>query len=507
MDDNNNEDKFLNDVESRLCKESHLIAERIKKIREIKDLGIEPYPYSFIQKHHSKELLDKYSSLAAHTQTTDYVSVAGRIIGLRRMGKVTFMHILDQSGRIQAYFNEAQFASYETLKLLDMGDFIGISGTIFSTKTGEITINVQEMQILSKSIRPLPEKFHGIQDTEIKYRQRYLDLIMNEPSRNIFLMRTQIIKALREFLDNKGFIEVETPILEPIYGGAAARPFVTHHNELDMKLYLRISLELPLKKIIAGGFERVYQIGKVFRNEGIDTTHNPEFTMMECYAAYQDYNDVMCLVEDCYNYVALKVLGTTKFVYQGVEIDLKKPWLRITMKDALNNYAGINTDSLSDDNIKELLARHKIEYSDNMSRGSLILALFDIVEEKLQQPVFITDYPKESTPLCKPKRGNPSLIEQFEPRIMGMEIGNAYSELNNPLMQRYLLEEQARNLRAGVQDSSPMDEEFCKAVDYGMPPMGGLGLGIDRMVMLFTNSVSIKDIIFFPTMKNTEEEK
>jgi len=495
------EQQALNDVERRLEKENHLIAERIKKLNELKSQGINPYPYTFNQTHHSLELKEKYAHLKPEEMNEDIAHVAGRMTGLRRMGKVTFMHLTDNDGKIQIYANNEELANYDELKLYDMGDYVGVTGKIFKTKTGEVTIRTQTIELLSKSLRPLPEKFHGIQDTEIKYRQRYLDLIMDEESKKRFVLRIKIIKALKEFLDNKGFMEVETPVLETIYGGAAARPFLTHHNELDMRLYLRISLELPLKKIIAGGFEKVYEIGKVFRNESIDTTHNPEFTMMESYWAYADYHDVMKLVEDTYNYVALAVLGTTKINYQGKEIELKKPWKRMTMKEALVVYGKLDVDKMSETEIKTLLDKHKIEYQEDMNRGLLINQLFKIVEEELIQPVFIIDHPKETTPLCKLHRQDNSLIERFEPYINGWEVGNAYSELNDPIRQRYLLEGQAKDLHSGNAESNPMDEDFCKCVDHGLPPMGGLGLGIDRMVMLFTNAPSIRDVLFFPTMK------
>jgi lysyl-tRNA synthetase class 2 len=496
----------LKDVEFRLEKEHHLIAERIKKLNQLKEYGIDPYPYKFDQTHHSKGLQDKYAHLNAEEHTTDIVNIAGRIVALRKLGRLAFVQIKDNDGKIQVLFNEQDTKDYDQLKLLDVGDYIGVNGIIFKTKTGELTVKCSTYHVLSKSLRPLPEKFHGIQDIEIKYRQRYLDLIMDEKSKNVFMLRTKIIKALREFLDNKEFMEVDTPILQPIYGGAAAKPFITHHNDLDMKLYLRISLELYLKRLIVGGYERVYEIGRVFRNEDIDTNHNPEFTLMECYAAYWDYNDMMELVEDVYNHVALKVLGTTNITYQGKEIDLKKPWKRLTMKDALKEYGMIDVDALSDDEIKELLNKHKIEHRHGMSRGLLINQLFKVVEDVLIQPVFIIDHPKETTPLCKLHRKDHSIIERFEPYINGWEIGNAYSELNDPIRQRYLLEEQAKELNAGLAESNPMDEDFCKAVEYGMPPMGGLGLGIDRMIMLLTDSVSIRDILFFPTMKNSEEQ-
>lgn len=497
------EEKALSDVQARLEKENHLIAERIKKLMELKEKYA--LPYRFEKKHSNKELQEKYLHIAPEEHTNDVAITAGRIVGLRRIGKVTFMHLMDNDSKIQIYFNEGEYANYSDLKLLDMGDFIGVKGKIFKTKTGELTINVLEMDFLSKAIRPLPEKYHGLQDTEIKYRQRYLDLIMDDASKKRFVVRTKIIKAIREFLDGKGFLEVENPTIQPIYGGAAAKPFITHYNDLDMKAYLRISLELYLKKLIVGGFEKVYEMGKVFRNESIDTSHNPEFTLMELYWAYADYTDIMTLVEDLYNHVALKVLGTTKITYQGKEIELKKPWKRMTMVDALLEYGGVDVTKLSEEEIKEMLDKNKIEYRDDMSRGLLINQLFKIAEEKLIQPIFIIDHPKETTPLCRLHRENPELIERFEPYINGWEIGNAYSELNDAIRQRYLLEEQAKELRAGIGDANPMDEDFCKAIDHGFPPTGGLGLGIDRMIMLFTDSISIRDVIFFPTMKPHEE--
>lgn len=496
----------LKEVETRLEKEHHLIAERIRKLNELKDLGVDPYPHKFNQTHHSKELKDKYSHLNAEQVTEEIASVAGRIVGMRRLGKVTFGHISDSEGKIQVLFNETETKNYDQMKLLDVGDYIGVTGIVLKTKTGELSVKGHEYKVLAKSLRPLPEKYHGIQDIEIKYRQRYLDLIMDDHSKQVFVTRTKILKALREFLDTKGFMEVENPTLQPIYGGAAARPFTTHHNDLDMKLYLRISLELYLKKLIIGGYEKVYEVGKVFRNEGIDTTHNPEFTMMECYWAYADYNDIMELVEDAYNFIALKVLGTTEIKYQDKIIELKKPWARLTMKDAIKEYGNIDVDKLQNEDLIAILKEHKIEYKHDMTRGLLINQMFKIVEDKLIQPVFIIDHPKETTPLCKLHRKDHSLIERFEPYINGWEIGNAYTELNDPIRQRYLLEEQAKGLRSGDEESNPMDEDFCRAVEYGMPPMGGLGLGVDRMVMLMTNSTSIRDILFFPTMKHTEEK-
>lgn len=494
----------LNNIKLKLEKENHLIAERLKKLEELKEKNF--FPYSFFKSDSTNTLHEKYSDLKPEEHTEYIASIAGRISSLRRMGKATFMHIQDLYGKIQLYFSESEYSNYDDLKLLDIGDIIGVKGKVFKTKTGELTINVMTLEVLTKSIRPLPEKYHGLQDTELKYRQRYLDLIMDENSRKRFLIRSKIIQKIREYLDSKGFVEVETPVIQPIYGGAAAKPFITHYNELNMKAYLRISLELYLKRLIVGGFEKVYEIGKVFRNESIDTTHNPEFTMIELYWAYTDYNDIMKLVEDLYEYVALSVLGTTKINYQGKIIDLKKPWKRQTMRDALIEYAGIDVNNLSEDDIKELLDKHKLPYRNNMPKGLLINQLFKIVEDNLIQPVFIIDHPKETTPLCRLHRQNPELIERFEPYINGWEIGNAYSELNDPIMQRYLLEEQAKELRSGIDDANPMDEDFCKAIDYGFPPTGGLGLGIDRMVMLLTNSVSIRDVILFPTMKPQDDK-
>jgi len=484
--------------------EKELIAERLRKLKDLREKGINPYPYSYKAQNTAKELQEKYASLNAEEKTNDKVSAAGRITGLRRMGKVTFLHITDKTGKIQAYFSQENMGEdkYKQLKLYDIGDWIGIKGIIFKTRTGETTIQAEEYEILCKAIRPLPEKWHGLKDTELKYRNRHLDLIMNEKSRKVFLMRTQIMKAIREFFEQKQYLEVETPILQSIYGGANARPFTTHHHELDMQMYLRISLELFHKRLIIGGFDKVYEIGKVFRNESIDTSHNPEFTLLECYQAYADYEDMLNLTQDLYEFVAKKILGTTKIQYQGKEIDLKKPWARMTMTEAIQKYTGENIDQMSEENSKELVAKYQLEIERNSPKWKIIDELFKKeVEEHLIQPTFITHHPKETTPLCKQCRKNPDRIERFEPFINGWEIGNAYSELNDPVKQRELLEEQAEQLRTGEEEAHPMDEEFIQAIECGMPPTGGLGLGIDRMIMLFTNSPSIRDVILFPTMK------
>jgi len=483
--------------------EEVLIKQRELKLQAIKDLNIEPYPYSYDQKNFAKEILEKFKKLKKEEKTKTKVSLAGRIVNLRMMGKASFGNIQDSTGKIQFYIREDQVnQKYKLFKNLDIGDIIGIKGTVFRTKLGEISIWITDIDLLAKSLKPMPEKWHGLQDTEIRYRQRYLDLIINPQVREIFVKRTKIIDAIREFMNKSGFLEVETPILQPIYGGANARPFKTNINALNMDIYLRISDELYLKKLIVGGFEKVYEFSKDFRNEGIDRTHNPEFLLMECYQAYVDYNTIAELTEDLYIYVAKKVLGKTKIDYQGEVIDLKKPWKRITMIDSIKQYANIDVTKLDDKQLQETLKKHNIELKTKFVRGLGIAALFEeLVQSKIIQPTFILDHPKETTPLCKIKRGNNDLIERFEPIINGWEIGNAYSELNDPKVQRELLEQQARSLMQGDQEAHPMDEDFIKALEYAMPPTGGLGIGVDRMIMLLTNSQSIREVLLFPFMK------
>ncbi len=480
-----------------------LMGERKKKLEELRNLGINPYPYTFDHTHHAATLLKEFPALEKKKAK---VKAAGRLVALRKMGKAAFAHIQDRTGKIQLYFKKDILKDqYKLLKLLDIGDFIGVEGPLFKTRTEEITIEVKNLTVLTKALRPLPEKWHGLKDTEIRYRQRSVDLVMNPEVVKVFKIRSRIISGMRAFLDTAGFLEVETPTLQTIYGGAAARPFITHHNSLDIDLYLRISNELFLKRLIVGGFEKVYEFVKDFRNEGIDRTHNPEFTMMECYWAYADYNDVMKLVEDMMSTVAKDILGTTKLPYGDLTIDLTPPWERLTMIDAVKKHAGLDVKKMSDD---ELLAECKsrgIELEEQ-NRGLAIAGLFEeLVEEKLMGPVFITDFPRETCPLAKTHRDNPDLIERFEPYVAGAEMGNAYSELNDPILQRQLLEEQAKALAAGHEESHPMDEEFCQALEIGMPPTGGLGLGIDRWVMLFTNQPCIRDVILFPTMRPREE--
>ena len=479
--------------------EEALIQQRLQKLEELRKLNIEPYPYSYNKTHNASEILKL--KLKKEEKTKKIVNLAGRITSLRIMGKASFGHLQDQTAKIQFYIREEDVKNYNIFKkLIDIGDVIGISGFVFKTKTNETSIWVKSFQLLTKSIRPLPEKWHGLQDIEIRYRQRYLDLIVNPEVKDVFIKRFEIIKAIREFFEKQGFVEVEIPVLQPIYGGANARPFKTHINAWDLDLYLSISPEIYLKKLVVGGLEKVYTICKNFRNEGVDRTHNPEFTMLESYQAYVDYNEVMKLTESLYEYVIKKILGTTKIKYQNNIIDLKTPWKRLTMYEALKKYLSLDLENMNDSEIKKALKKFDLEYY-HYSKALAIDLLFSLVGPKLIQPVHIIDHPKESTPLCKLKRGNKELIERFESFINGWEVSNAYSELNDPILQKKLLEEQEKKGRGGDEEYHPMDKDFIKALEIGMPPTGGLGIGIDRMVMLLTNSKTIRDVILFPTMK------
>ncbi len=477
--------------------EEELMQERIRKMQEFRKLGINPYPYRYAPTHTARQLLEKYGALQGEL-AKDNARVAGRITSLRRMGKITFCHVQDHTDKFQLYFKEETLGKeYDVLRLWDIGDWVGAEGFIFKTKTGEVTLHVEKSVMLCKSIRPFPEKWHGLKDIEIRYRKRYLDLIMNPEVREVFRKRTRMVEAIRDVLNARGFLEVETPVLQPIYGGAAAKPFKTHLNALNQDVFLRIAPELYLKKLIVGGFDRVYEIGKSYRNEDIDRTHNPEFTSIEVYQAYADFKDMMELTEDLYVAVTMAVHGTTTFEYQGQKIDVKKPWKAYTMIEAIDEFGDVDVAALDD---KGLLARvpKKELLPPRPTRGMLIQALFEqLVEEKLIQPTFITHHPQETTPLCKPCRDDhPGMVERFEPFCAGMELGNAYSELNDPILQRKLLQEQGK---AGWGEQ--VDEDFIQAIEYGMPPTGGLGIGIDRMVMLLTNAASIRDVIFFPFMK------
>lgn len=476
----------------------------LKDLEEIRKMGIELYPYKFDRTHLIKEVIEKYPNIKPGEKIEDVkISVAGRIRSMRKHGKLSFAHIEDSSGKIQVYvsIDNVDKKEYDLFQKLNIGDVIGVEGGIIKTHKGELSILVKKLTLLSKALRTLPSQWYGLKDVEIRYRQRCVDLIMNPEVRKIFIKRTKIIDAIREFLNSKGFLEVETPILQPIYGGAAAKPFKTFLNELKMDVFLRTADELYLKRLIVGGFDAVYEISKDFRNEAIDIKHNPEFTQLELYKTYIDYNGVMDLVEELIRYVAKKVLGTTKIEYQGHKIDLEK-WERITMVDAVKKYLGENVSKMDLEKLKKTAEKHNIEISDEMTKGEIINALFESFDKKIIQPTLVMDYPKETTPLCKLKRGNPEFVERFEPFVGGLELGNAYSELNDPILQRKFLEEQVKMRKRVDQPwTEVLDEDFIRALEYGMPPLGGVGIGIDRLVMLLTNSTSIRDVIFFPFMR------
>jgi lysyl-tRNA synthetase class 2 len=493
-------------------REEEIVKKKEETIAELRKTGINPYPYSFEKTASSEELKKKYEKLKPDTKTKDKASIAGRVMAVRDMGKINFFTLQDDKGKMQVIVQEKE-SPEKTIeifrKFVDSGDFIGVSGVVARTKRGEISILAREIEILSKSILPLPEKWHGLQDKEERYRKRYLDLIMNPEVKEVFVKREKITDAIRELLKGKGFIEVDTPYLQTIYGGAEARPFKTHLHALDTDLFLAISPELYLKRLVVGGFEKVFTIARNFRNEGIDATHNPEFTMMEIYQAYVDYNEMMELFEEIYEYVCKKVFGTTKLEYQGKTLDFKKPWKRMTMAEAIKKYAGINVLKMSAKELGDFSEKNHVEYKEK-SWGMLVANIFEhFCEKELIQPTFITDHPKETTPLCKVHRKDARLIERFEPFCMGMELGNAYSELNDAKVQEELFKEQEEKLKRG-EEAHPHDKDFVEALKYGMPPTGGLGLGIDRMLMLLCNQPSIRDVILFPFMrpeKTGEEEK
>jgi len=481
---------------------NHLMVVRREKLAKLQEEGKDPFKITKFEKtHNSKQIRDNFEEL----ENKD-VTIAGRIMAKRIMGKASFCHIQDEEGKIQSYvsINELGEESYKQFKEDDIGDIIGITGFVFKTKTGEISIHAKEVTLLSKSLRPLPEKFHGLKDTDLRYRQRYVDLIMNPEVKETFLKRTAIIKEIRNILDEKDYIEVETPILNTIAGGASARPFITHHNTLDMDMYLRIANELYLKRLIVGGFGKVYEMGRMFRNEGMDIKHNPEFTNIELYAAYQDYNDMMDITEEIISKVAQRVLGTTKISYQGTEIDLTPSWKRISMIDSIKEVTGVDFNQIETDEQAQKVAKElNIELDElKMTRGEIISQVFEAkVEETLVQPTFIYDYPVEVSPLTKRKPADPRLTERFEVFIGGREYGNAYSELNDPIDQYERFKKQVEAREAGDEEANMMDNDFVTALEYGMPPTGGLGIGVDRLIMLLTDSASIRDVLLFPTMK------
>ena len=475
---------------------------RREKLAELQQNGKDPFVITkYDQTHHSQEIRDNYEELEGKQ-----VSIAGRMMSKRVMGKASFCNVQDLKGNIQSYVARDSVGeeNYKEFKKLDVGDVIGITGEVFRTKTGEISIHAADITLLSKSLQILPEKFHGLTNTDTRYRQRYVDLIMNPEVKDTFIKRSRIISAIRKYLDGQGFMEVETPMLVANAGGAAARPFETHFNALNEDLKLRISLELYLKRLIVGGLERVYEIGRVFRNEGLDTRHNPEFTLMELYQAYTDYNGMMDLTENLYRHVAQEVLGTTKIVYNGIEMDLGKPFERITMVDAVKKYAGVDWNEVETlEQARELAKEHKIEFEDRHKKGDILNLFFEeYVEEHLVQPTFVMDHPIEISPLTKKKPENPDYVERFEFFMNGWEMANAYSELNDPIDQRARFKAQEEQLAQGDEEANTTDEDFLNALEIGMPPTGGIGFGIDRMCMLLTDSAAIRDVLLFPTMKS-----
>jgi len=497
-------------------RQDQIINERKKKIEELQKLGVNPYPHKYEPKDYSIDLKEKHSKLKENQKTKDKAKIAGRTMTVRDLGKLIFATVQDSKGKIQIILQkeETEKESFELFKkYVDIGDIIGCEGTIMKTKTGEVSILASKIEMLSKSILPLPEKWHGLTEKEERYRRRYLDLIMNPETKQVFEKRTLIFESIREVLKKKNFVEVETPYLNTTYGGAKAKPFKTHLNALDMDLYLAISPELFLKRLIVGGYDKIFTMARCFRNEGIDRSHNPEFTNMEIYQAYADYNDMMDLFEEIYEYCAKKINGTTKVEFRGKTVDFKRPWKRMTMCEAIKKWVGIDVQKMTREELVKFVCEQKLECmvkKNSLSWGEAVQAIFeDFCEEKMEQPTFIIDHPLESTPLCKLHRNDKlcRLIERFEPFCMGMELGNAYSELNNPILQRKLLEEQQNALTKGNEEANPLDEDFINAIEIGMPPTGGLGMGIDRMVMLLSGQESIRDILFFPFMKVIEDNK
>ena len=481
---------------------------RLEKMDALRERGVDPFGHRFDITHHIDEIIANKDALI---ESGEEVKIAGRIMAKRGQGKAGFANIADISGNIQIYSRQDIVGEdmHWFFKKADIGDIVGITGVVFVTDRGELSIKVHKYDHLCKSMRPLPEKFHGLTDTELRYRQRYVDLIMNPDVKNTFILRSKIITAIRNYLDGQHYLEVETPVLHTIAGGATARPFITHHNALDIDLYMRIALELHLKRLIVGGMERVYEIGRVFRNEGIDTRHNPEFTLLEVYQAYGDYETMMDLTEDLFRTVAHQVLGTGVFMNGDVEVDLDSPWRRVTMTDAVKEATGLDyLGDMSDDEFRQAARDRGIDIPADMPRGKVLEELFDdAVEATLVQPTFVTDYPVEISPLARRKADNPALTDRFELFIIGREHANAFSELNNPIDQRQRFEEQVEAKRKGDDEAHPMDTDYINALEYGLPPTGGLGIGIDRMVMLLTNAESIRDVLLFPTMKPLDEPK
>ncbi|WP_088051794.1 lysine--tRNA ligase [Virgibacillus dakarensis] len=481
---------------------------RREKLDAYRAQGIDPFGGKFNRTDFAEKLIEKYDQFSKEEleEKTDKVTIAGRMMTKRGKGKAGFAHLQDLSGQIQIYVRKDSIGeeAYEIFKSTDLGDIVGVTGVMFKTKVGELSVKATEFQLLTKSLRPLPEKYHGLKDVEQRYRQRYLDLITNLDSRETFVLRSKIIQSMRRYLDGNGFLEVETPMMHGIPGGAAARPFVTHHNALDIPLYMRIAIELHLKRLIVGGMEKVYEIGRVFRNEGVSTRHNPEFTMMELYEAYADFHDIMTLTENMIAHIAKDVLGKTTIIYGDEEVSLEPQWKRLHMVDAVREYTGVDFwTQMSDEDARSLAKEHGIEIKETMTFGHVVNEFFEQrVEEKLIQPTFIYGHPVEISPLAKKNKEDDRFTDRFELFIVGREHANAFSELNDPIDQRERFESQLKEREQGNDEAHLMDEDFLEALEYGMPPTGGLGIGMDRLVMLLTNSPSIRDVLLFPQMRN-----
>lgn len=491
---------------------NELLVIRRNKLDELRALGIDPFGKKYVRTHSAKEILDAYNDKTKEEldELKAEVSIAGRIMQKRGMGKASFAHLQDLSGRIQIYVREdsVEEAKYKAFDLLDLGDIVGVRGVVFKTKTGETSVKVTDLEVLTKSLYPLPDKFHGMKDVELRYRQRYVDLIVNQDVQETFILRSRIIQSMRRYLDSKGFLEVETPTLHAIAGGAAARPFITHHNALDMQLYMRIAIELHLKRLIVGGLEKVYEIGRVYRNEGISTRHNPEFTMIELYEAYADYKDIMQLTEEVIAHIAQEVLGTTKINYGEYEVDLSVGWRRVSMVDAIKEVTGVDfMPHMTDEEAHALAKEHKVPVEPTHTYGHIVNAFFEhFVEETLIQPTFITGHPVAISPLAKKSDVDPRFTDRFELFIVAREHANAFTELNDPIDQRERFEAQLVEKEQGNDEAHEMDDDFIRALEYGMPPTGGLGIGIDRLVMLLTNAPSIRDVLLFPLMRERQGE-
>ena len=480
---------------------------RLEKCNKLREMGLNPYVNSHIITFPIADILEKYSSETELSEGEEF-SAAGRILAKREFGKTAFLTIKDRSGVIQVYIKKALLSEeeFEVYSLTDVGDFIGVKGTLFRTKTGELTIRALHYRLLTKALRDLPEKFHGLKDIETRYRQRYLDLIVNNDVKEVFIKRSRIIKEIRDFFTNYGFVEVETPMMHSLVGGAAAKPFITHHNALDMQLYLRIAPELYLKRLVVGGIERVFELNRNFRNEGVDTKHNPEFTMIEWYMAYADYHTLMDMIEELITTLSQKINNSLQIQFGDLNIDLQRPWARLTMAEAVEKYGNISQDDIADyDKAKAVAEKLHIQVDSSWGHGRIISEIFEAVaEEKLINPTFIIDYPKEISPLSKSKESNPELTDRFELFIAGMELSNGFNELNDPVDQKERFQKQVDSRNAGDEEACMMDEDYIRALEYGLPPTAGAGMGIDRLVMLLTNQVSIRDVLLFPYMKSED---